>query len=105
MSHADAAFTIGKTHAVCQDYALAQNASDTSPLRATWLSDGCSSSPHTDIGARFWFTGCKPKQNKLPKPVNEPKPHLTKRFGEVCDRENKSRRRWVSPTPRWTQRF
>ena len=56
--HQDAAFSIGKTHAVCQDYALAtsppanENA-DVMPLHAVWLSDGCSSSPHTDMGARL----------------------------------------------------
>lgn len=45
----DAFFTIGKAHTVCQDYALA----DRSPGYAgVLLSDGCSSSPHTDVGAR-----------------------------------------------------
>lgn len=46
--NADAYFTIGKTHTVCQDYAIGI----ASPCMAV-LSDGCSSSPHTDYGARL----------------------------------------------------
>lgn len=46
MTQADAAFTIGKTHKICQDYAAAQ-------ASAVVLCDGCSSSPDTDIGARL----------------------------------------------------
>lgn len=42
----DSAFVIGKTHSVCQDYVVATP-------RAVILSDGCSSSPDTDIGARL----------------------------------------------------
>lgn len=48
--NADCAFTIGSTHAVCQDYAVAINKPDRSHAI---VSDGCSSSPHTDIGARL----------------------------------------------------
>jgi len=65
--HADAFFTIGKSHKVCQDYAVA---GVTPPLPsadfecldkdpATYqrayaiVSDGCSSSPNTDFGSRF----------------------------------------------------
>ncbi|MBC8139363.1 MAG: protein phosphatase 2C domain-containing protein, partial [Fibrella sp.] len=51
MTQSDAAFAIGKTHKVCQDYALTGDAHATIPT--VWLSDGCSSSPHTDIGARL----------------------------------------------------
>ena len=47
--NADGAFRIGKTHAVCQDYVLAQGGQ--SPR--VFLADGCSSSPDTDIGARL----------------------------------------------------
>ena len=42
----DATINIGSTHAVCQDYAIARNG-------YVILSDGCSSSPDTDIGARL----------------------------------------------------
>jgi len=44
----DRYFSIGRQHIVCQDYALVDS------LRgAAFLSDGCSSSPATDFGARF----------------------------------------------------
>lgn len=55
MIHSDATFTIGKTHKVCQDYAIAD--SGHGALRSVWLSDGCSSSPNTDIGARLLSHG------------------------------------------------
>jgi len=42
-------FTIGKTHKVCEDYAL----SGSEPFLYLIVADGCSSSPHTDIGARI----------------------------------------------------
>ena len=42
----DATINIGSTHSLCQDYALAGNG-------YVILSDGCSSSPYTDIGARL----------------------------------------------------
>lgn len=42
----DAFFTTGKQHNVCQDYTSAAPA-------VVVLSDGCSSSPHTDVGARL----------------------------------------------------
>lgn len=44
------AFTIGRGHSVCQDYALSVAETRT---HAVILADGCSSSPDTDIGARF----------------------------------------------------
>lgn len=46
--NADAHFAIGKTHTVCQDYAIGIG----SPCMAV-LSDGCSTSSHTDYGARI----------------------------------------------------
>jgi len=51
MTSADCYFAAGRAHAVCQDYALAS-----ADAAAPWvaLSDGCSSSPHTDVGARLW---------------------------------------------------
>lgn len=60
--NADSAFVIGATHTVCQDYVVCGNGStgqqvaNTQPVPATpyvVLSDGCSSSPDTDIGARL----------------------------------------------------
>ena len=44
--NADATINIGSTHAICQDYVVARNG-------YVILSDGCSSSPDTDIGARL----------------------------------------------------
>jgi len=45
----DGFFTIARQHRVCQDYAIASV--ESLPLLA--LSDGCSSSPETDIGSRI----------------------------------------------------
>lgn len=42
----DCSINIGSSHSICQDYAIARNGS-------VALSDGCSSSPDTDIGARL----------------------------------------------------
>ncbi len=44
----DSFFTMGKQHFVCEDYVLTSMDG-----KAAFLSDGCSSSPHTDLGARF----------------------------------------------------
>jgi hypothetical protein len=44
----DCAISIGSTHSLCQDYVIAQNDG-----QYVILSDGCSSSPDTDIGARL----------------------------------------------------
>ncbi len=49
--NSDAAFAIGKTHQICQDYAAAKMAATGRHMVA--LADGCSSSPHSDIGARL----------------------------------------------------
>ena len=59
--NADSAFQIGASHAVCQDYTLAWagvaavQSEGSGAGRAPYviLSDGCSSSPDTDIGARL----------------------------------------------------
>lgn len=48
--HADCYASIGVTHAICQDYALVDRRAGQA---AVFLSDGCSSSPATDFGARF----------------------------------------------------
>lgn len=42
---------IGSTHSLCQDYVIARNGSANDSF--VILSDGCSSSPDTDIGARL----------------------------------------------------
>ncbi len=47
---ADFFFRMGSTHSICQDYAAAGAANG---LTYAALSDGCSSSPDTDFGARF----------------------------------------------------
>jgi len=44
--NADATINIGSTHSICQDYVIARSG-------YVILSDGCSSSPDTDIGARL----------------------------------------------------
>jgi len=49
--NADSIFHIGATHSVCEDYAIAANQTRTHPYVV--LSDGCSTSPDTDIGARL----------------------------------------------------
>lgn len=46
----DAYFALGKSHTVCQDYAGVQG---TGMGVRVAVSDGCSSSPDTDFGARF----------------------------------------------------
>lgn len=45
--NADVFFTMGKTHTICQDYATVVGTDK------IFLADGCSTSPHTDIGARL----------------------------------------------------
>jgi hypothetical protein len=47
---ADSYFEIGSTHQVCQDYALAYASDD---FAYAIMSDGCTSSLNTDIGARL----------------------------------------------------
>jgi hypothetical protein len=54
--NADSAFRMGSTHAVCQDYAVAgacASGADAPCRPYVILSDGCSSSPDTDTGARL----------------------------------------------------
>jgi len=56
--NADSAFIIGAMHAVCQDYATTGTSKRAPGPNSTVspyiiLSDGCSSSPNTDIGARL----------------------------------------------------
>lgn len=47
----DSAYQIGKTHDVCEDYALVNNKENSVPFAV--VSDGCSSSPNTDVGSRI----------------------------------------------------
>ena len=49
--HSDAFFTIGTSHTICQDYALAGKTKDGKAFAV--VADGCSSSAHTDFGARL----------------------------------------------------
>jgi hypothetical protein len=49
--NADNVFLMGSTHKVCQDYTLSR--SFNIPIPYAIISDGCSSSEHTDIGARI----------------------------------------------------
>ena len=57
--NADSAFRVGSTHEVCQDYAVAgeftaaAGGAGAPPRPYVVLSDGCSSSPDTDTGARL----------------------------------------------------
>jgi len=48
--NADSVFMIGTTHTICQDYSTSSDL-----LKASFvvISDGCSTSPETDIGARL----------------------------------------------------
>ena len=48
--HADSAYVMGMGHRVCQDYARAGSHAN---LAYGIVSDGCSSSPDTDVGARL----------------------------------------------------
>jgi hypothetical protein len=50
--NADSTFVIGSTHAICQDYVVAGNPQGAQAPYVI-LSDGCSSSLDTDIGARL----------------------------------------------------
>ena len=51
MAIADAHFSIGKSHRVCEDYARAGILPADRPFAI--VSDGCSSSPDTDFGSRL----------------------------------------------------
>jgi hypothetical protein len=46
----DAHFVIGAAHGVCEDYAIARSSEDGRAIAV--VSDGCSSSPGSDVGAR-----------------------------------------------------
>lgn len=59
MTH-DAFFRIGRTHEVCQDYALSVQQEPTGDYKervVAMVSDGCSGEPHTDVGSRLILHG------------------------------------------------
>ena len=62
--NSDCAFAIGKTHRVCQDYAVAGSENE-GERTYVLLADGCSSSADSDIGARLLV---KAAQRRLPGP-------------------------------------
>jgi len=50
----DTAFTTGKSHATCQDFAISEKSNNIDEYRNTIvIADGCSGSPFTDFGARI----------------------------------------------------
>lgn len=49
--NSDCYFEIGHSHTICQDYALTGKINDV--LSYAIISDGCSSSPLVDVGARL----------------------------------------------------
>lgn len=66
---ADAFYTIGNSHIFCQDYARAGRVNDS---YFAMVSDGCSGSLHSDLGARLLVTGAI-QQLKLYGNIFEPK--------------------------------
>ena len=69
MFSADSHYAIGKSHLYCQDYALHGQR----PTPLVIVSDGCSCSPHSDIGARLiaqaareYLQGCLAKGEAPP---------------------------------------
>ena len=50
--NSDSIFLIGDSHKICQDYALNKDTIGTD-ISCAIISDGCSGSPNTDIGARL----------------------------------------------------
>ena len=65
--YADAYFAIGARHDVCQDYALAGVAVGDTGSVGGWalVSDGCSSSPLSDFGARLLATAASRALDRL----------------------------------------
>lgn len=67
MTHADGYFAIGKTHTVCQDYV--RHGVMPNGRAYVIVSDGCSGSKDTDIGAR-WLTLAMQNYIRLDIPTN-----------------------------------
>jgi len=55
MLYYDCFFTIGKTHQVCEDYAVQGD----TPMPFLIVCDGCSASPNSDVGARILSLSAK----------------------------------------------
>lgn len=66
--HSDSFFFMGKLHNVCQDYTRHGNSGD---MTYALLSDGCSSSPDTDLGARLLCFAAEANINHLFKSIEE----------------------------------
>ena len=65
--NANSTFSIGKNHIVCEDYALAY----TGPIITyAIVSDGCSSSPDVDFGARCLAMSAKRELRFNPSVLN-----------------------------------
>jgi hypothetical protein len=64
--NANSAIRIGSTHSVCQDYVIARN---DGPY--VILSDGCSSSPDTDVGSRLLVRGAEIIMNECLEDVEQ----------------------------------
>lgn len=60
--HIDSFMTCGKSHHVCEDYAI----SDEYPVPNLIISDGCSSSFNTDVGARILVHAAKKELAAVP---------------------------------------
>ena len=65
--HTNSYFALGKTHTVCQDYA--NNFTSEHGAMILAVSDGCSSSPDTDFGARFIVQAAMTEPNMNPKEI------------------------------------
>ena len=57
--HCDSTYIIGKSHQVCQDYAKHGDG-------YCLISDGCSSSPHTDVGSRLLVLAAEQIMRDMP---------------------------------------
>lgn len=68
MTHADGYFAIGKTHTVCQDYVRCGTLPNGRSY--TIVSDGCSSSKDTDIGARLLVLAAEAYIQNNPVPLD-----------------------------------
>ena len=76
--NADSIYMIGATHSVCQDYVVANGS-------YVILSDGCSTSPDTDIGSRLLVKATEQqlKHNHDPETLHEDAARLALRWAEA----------------------
>jgi serine/threonine protein phosphatase PrpC len=91
--NASAAFTIGRAHDVCQDYALARASSD---MAVAIVADGCSSSPDTDIGARLLARAAARSIASIDSPTDE----SLERFHRTIVRQALAHARLLGVDPR-----